>query len=132
MKTAAEIDAEGRIIRVYTAAQLPYDGFLPELIELIWNRMIDPGRCSTSNFPSSKPPTLQGHGRTAGNQGPTHRLDTLPNTCPRRRSVPRLVQHRGFLRRQTFPNAVTSRRSHKRLRPVMSITPAAIRVGFAP
>jgi hypothetical protein len=29
VKTAAEIDAEGRIIRVYTAAQLPYYGSYP-------------------------------------------------------------------------------------------------------
>ena len=34
----------------------PVHRFLPELIDLIWTRQIDPGRCSTSNCRSTEPP----------------------------------------------------------------------------
>ena len=56
----------------------PVHRFLPELIDLIWTRQIDPGTCSTSNCPRPSRRRRHGDGRAQGHQGPAPPLTSTP------------------------------------------------------
>ena len=53
----------------------PVRRFLPELIQLIWDRKIDPGKVFDLTLPARPGRRgLPGHGRARRHQGPAHRL----------------------------------------------------------
>jgi threonine dehydrogenase-like Zn-dependent dehydrogenase len=65
----------------------PVRRFLPELVELICDRTIDPGKVFALELPLEQAAGgLRGHGRTTGHQGPPHGVGR-PRTLPGGKAV---------------------------------------------
>ena len=107
----------------------PVRRFLPELIDLIWNRQIDPGKVFDLTCRSTRPPTLPRDGPARGDQGAAAPATAPHAHSPRERGSTASVTAQPSARRRSSspraPAAASARASPIRRSAPTSGTPAS-------